>query len=542
MVLFGGHHTAERFVDDDRLTSHFPGPGSYALGSTCTSPAEGGTKYTRRLVEDGVVRPDGSAIGFRERDSWVRGKEGPKGLTSLSAWNAFVSPATYSTEPCERTLQETAPAALINTLEPRYLSPSTRCLTPEHERAAKGVESPGPGTYYPSCEAWDFAPPAGWTPVNKAQAHRAQRSRRFNAKVAWGEPAVPRPPDPSRAAETPSKEERAWLSERRGLARRNTSPRCMWINGMSTPRGLQSWGDIATNTGPIHVGYRGDCSPQDRPSSRQRRDSKPRGPVHSCAARATSPGFREVRFLNRDLTRRGAGTMTDTPGPGHYNTRPALRRGTTFAGPKPKCSKAATVRALVASASTAVAAGERAGEARKGSGAPQGARPSPPAAAAAAATTVSQRLSTPLMGRESPGPAYNLPSDFDLKVVNKKTFRPPRCGGKRRQRQEVPKERESGAACGGGQGATSLAHRAPREPSRVVSNSAGGCASLVLGVPVKTSLGRGFLLRVRADGMTFVRLPWGVLYTKEVLSHGNLAFVGAEEDPAVSTVEAGRRA
>lgn len=76
-MLFGGYHTAERFFDDDRLTSHFPGPGSYALGSTCTSAVEA-TKYVRPLVEDGVVRPDGSAIGFRERDSWVRGNEGPK--------------------------------------------------------------------------------------------------------------------------------------------------------------------------------------------------------------------------------------------------------------------------------------------------------------------------------------------------------------------------------------------------------------------------------------------------------------------------------
>lgn len=79
MVLFGGYHTAERFFDDDRLTAHFPGPGSYALGSTCTSTeGGGGTKYARRLVEDGVVRPDGSAIVFRERDSWVRGEEAPK--------------------------------------------------------------------------------------------------------------------------------------------------------------------------------------------------------------------------------------------------------------------------------------------------------------------------------------------------------------------------------------------------------------------------------------------------------------------------------
>lgn len=76
MVLFGAYHTAERFFDDDRLTAHFPGPGSYALGSTVL--VEGGVRYARKLVEDGVARPDGSPIVFRERDSWVRGKEGPQ--------------------------------------------------------------------------------------------------------------------------------------------------------------------------------------------------------------------------------------------------------------------------------------------------------------------------------------------------------------------------------------------------------------------------------------------------------------------------------
>lgn len=76
MVLFGAYNTAERFVDDDRLTAHFPGPGSYPFKSV----VEGAPvpRYAKKLVEDGVVRPDGSAIVFRERDGWVRGVEGPK--------------------------------------------------------------------------------------------------------------------------------------------------------------------------------------------------------------------------------------------------------------------------------------------------------------------------------------------------------------------------------------------------------------------------------------------------------------------------------
>lgn len=76
MVLFGAYHTAERFLDDDKLTSHFPGPGSYSLKSTVEGVPT--SRYARKLVEDGSVRPDGSAILFRERDCWVRGGEGPK--------------------------------------------------------------------------------------------------------------------------------------------------------------------------------------------------------------------------------------------------------------------------------------------------------------------------------------------------------------------------------------------------------------------------------------------------------------------------------
>lgn len=76
MVLFGAYNTAKRFFDDDRLTAHFPGPGSYASKSVVEGTPV--PRYAGKLVEDGVVRPDGSAILFRERDCWVRGVEGPK--------------------------------------------------------------------------------------------------------------------------------------------------------------------------------------------------------------------------------------------------------------------------------------------------------------------------------------------------------------------------------------------------------------------------------------------------------------------------------
>lgn len=75
MVIFGAYHSAQRFSDADRLATN-PGPGSYPQRSV----VEGAPvlRYARKLVEDGCVRPDGSLILFRGRDSWVRGGEGPK--------------------------------------------------------------------------------------------------------------------------------------------------------------------------------------------------------------------------------------------------------------------------------------------------------------------------------------------------------------------------------------------------------------------------------------------------------------------------------
>lgn len=317
------------------------------------------------------------------------------------------------------------------------------------------------------------------------------------------------------------------------------------VNGVSTRSGLQAWGDAATKTGPIHVGCRGDCShPWDRPTPRRGPDSKRRGPVHSCEARATSPGFREVRYLNRDLTRQTTGTATDTPGPGQYNIRLPLQRGTSFAGPRPAtaCSKAVTVGAFEASAKLRVA--KRAGEAEKGSVAGQRAWPSPPPAR-------SQRFSAPLMGRESPGPAYNLPSDFDKKLVNKKTFHPPRCGGRKAKplcRTKKPRNGGQNPIFGpandpGRQGKIAGLPQARRVLSKLLAKS-GGCtaAGRALGVPVNTSMGRGFLLGIRADSMAFVRLSWGVLYTAEVLTRGNTTSRSASvsfEDPNASNSESG---
>lgn len=299
------------------------------------------------------------------------------------------------------------------------------------------------------------------------------------------------------------------------------------INGVSTREGLQAWGDVATKTGPIHVGRKGDCSSSwNPPPPRRGINANRRGPVHSRETRATSPGFREVRYLNSELVRQARGTAGDTPGPGQYNVRPSLERGTAFAGPRlaTKCSKAVTIHAFVSSAKVR-AAKESTGGIKSGVGGNRGVFPSPPSPASR-----SQRLSIPLLGRESPGPAYNLPSDFDLKLDNKKKFHPPSCGwetaklpfgreGLRKGGRSTIRDRAANED-DGQRGDIAALYTARRRLAEAVKKSVEEEAvRRPLGVPVKTSLGRGFLLRMRADGMIFVRLPWGVLYTTEVLTH-----------------------
>lgn len=95
MVLFGAYHSAERFVDADRLTAHFPGPGSYATKSV----VEGAPvpRYASKLVDDGCVKPDGSLVLFRERDSWVRGSEGPKVSPEVDVLRYVARPPRKST-------------------------------------------------------------------------------------------------------------------------------------------------------------------------------------------------------------------------------------------------------------------------------------------------------------------------------------------------------------------------------------------------------------------------------------------------------------
>lgn len=50
-----------------------------------------------------------------------------------------------------------------------------------------------------------------------------------------------------------------------------------------------------------------------------------------------------------------------------------------------------------------------------------------------------------------------------------------------------------------------------------LENDAGG-AYHESGVHVETSLGQGVLLEVRMNGVNLVLLPWGVLFTREVLA------------------------
>lgn len=299
------------------------------------------------------------------------------------------------------------------------------------------------------------------------------------------------------------------------------------VKGVTTTRGLQAWGNLATKVGPISVvtePVRGVGSASER-----------RGPVHSSEVRATSPTFREVRYLDRELTRRGVGVGRDTPGPGSYNVRPRMIRGTKFASSLPGETRAAVRAAAIKSAKV------RSKEAGVGkTKGPEGGRfrRSPPDARS------SQRLPIPLRGRESPGPAYSVPGGFDIKLTNRNNFHPPCCTKPTSARGYHRAGRKSKRGCIAAAPAADSAaadtiprinsFSTKREKSRpgmaglsrareylveLISTSLGVRDTISkLAVPVSTSMGRGFLLAVRADGMSFVRLPWGVLYTAERLA------------------------
>lgn len=64
---------------------------------------------------------------------------------------------------------------------------------------------------------------------------------------------------------------------------------------------------------------------------------------------------------------------------------------------------------------------------------------------------------------------------------------------------------------------TDKVSRARREMHELATKRQGKDTG-VTALPVNTSMGRGFLLRIRTNGMSFVRLPWGVLYTTEMLT------------------------
>lgn len=256
--------------------------------------------------------------------------------------------------------------------------------------------------------------------------------------------------------------------------------------------------------------------------------SERRGPVHSSEERATSTGFREVRYLDHERMSRGIGAAKDTPtpGPGTYNVRPRMTCGTKFAVSKARVDKTAARAAALESARARVAdSGQCKGRILDGRGG--GVRPYPPVRRS------SQRIRLPLRGRESPGPAYSLPSDFDLKRPNAKIFHPPPCtkksrkpgyGGRGRMRVRgglvarpttIPRcpTAEDGRPRPGMSGLS----RAQECLIRLASDTSRAGAN-ALAIPVSTTMGRGFLLAVRGDGMSFVRLPWGVLYTAKRLA------------------------
>lgn len=213
-----------------------------------------------------------------------------------------------------------------------------------------------------------------------------------------------------------------------------------------------------------------------------------RGPVHTGEIRSTSADFRSVRFLGHNLMKQSAGNSKDTPGPGTYDVRPSMKSGTTFAEPRPRQG-----------GMTKKECKEVERYCRQ---------PSCPD---------SNRLQTPFQGADSPGPTYILPSDFNLKRSNKQSFQPTpsnsRPHGTRR------KSRKRGRLTGFVAKVKGSAMPSARMGIQqdCLENDAGG-AYHESGVHVETSLGQGVLLEVRMNGVNLVLLPWGVLFTREVLA------------------------
>lgn len=268
---------------------------------------------------------------------------------------------------------------------------------------------------------------------------------------------------------------------------------------MSTPRGLQAWGDNAAEMDSRNIGRGSNYSPRSPAPIHRCHTSTRRGPVHTGEIRATSADFREVRFLDHNLMKQSAGTSKDTPGPGTYDVRPSMKSGTTFAEPRPRRGEITNI----STAMTRVECKEVERFCR---------RPSRPR---------SNRLQTPFRGADSPGPAYSLPSDFDLKRSNKQSFQP--TPSKTNSRSHgVRKSRKRGRLAGFVAKAKGSALSSARMSIQqgYLDNEAGGAygGDHALGVHVETSLGQGVLLEVRMNGMSSVLLPWGVLFTGEVLT------------------------
>lgn len=223
-----------------------------------------------------------------------------------------------------------------------------------------------------------------------------------------------------------------------------------------------------------------DNSPRSPAATHPCRTPTRRGPVHTGEVRSTSADYRSVRFLGRNLMKQSAGNSKDTPGPGTYDVRPSMKSGIAFAGPRPKQGDMTKKKCKDV---------ER--YCRRHS------------------CPDSNRLQTPFRGADSPGPTYSLPSDFNLRRSNKQSFQPTpsnsRPHGTRKSRKRGGLVKRS---------ATASARMGIQQDC--LDDDAGG-AYHESRVHVETSLGQGVLLEIRMNGTNLVILPWGVLFTREVL-------------------------